>query len=193
VFNLSGSEVIFLIIIALVVLGPDKLPDAMRKAGKAYADFKKMTSGFQSEMKSVLDEPMRELRETAELAKRSAMFDFNAMDKVTPQQPTQQPVAPAQPVDPQQPQVMSDAERQLVVEPEPAADPSPFDPQIKPAPANADDHLPPLDSAQKRAIAKAHEFEARTTAAVGGAAPPVAGDAPVVDAVADTAPGTDTE
>src|SRR4029078_9706334 len=77
VFNLSGSELIFLIIIALVVLGPDKLPDAMRKAGKAYADFKKMTTGFQNEMKSVLDEPMRELRETAELAKQSAMWDAN--------------------------------------------------------------------------------------------------------------------
>jgi len=75
VFNLSGSELIFLVIIALVVLGPDKLPEAMRKAGKAYADFKKMTTGFQTEMKSVLDEPMRELRETAELAKNSAMFD----------------------------------------------------------------------------------------------------------------------
>ena len=74
-FNLSGSELIFLVIIALVVLGPDKLPEAMRKAGKAYADFKKMTTGFQSEMKSVLDEPMREIRETAELAKQSAMFD----------------------------------------------------------------------------------------------------------------------
>lgn len=76
-FNLSGSELIFLVLIALVVLGPDKLPEAMRKAGKAYADFKKMTNGFQSEMKSVLDEPMRELRETAELAKKSAMFDIN--------------------------------------------------------------------------------------------------------------------
>jgi sec-independent protein translocase protein TatB len=80
VFNLSGSELVFLVIIALVVLGPDKLPEAMRKAGKAYADFKKMTSGFQNEMKSVLDEPMRELRETAELAKKSAMFDMNIAD-----------------------------------------------------------------------------------------------------------------
>ena len=80
-FNLSGSEIIFLIIIALVVLGPDKLPDAMRKAGKAYGDFKRMTSGFQSEMKSVLDEPMRELRETADLAKSSAMFDTSAITK----------------------------------------------------------------------------------------------------------------
>ena len=80
-FNLSGSEIIFLILIALVVLGPDKLPEAMRKAGKAYGDFKRMTTGFQSEMKSVLDEPMRELRETADLAKSSAMFDTSSITK----------------------------------------------------------------------------------------------------------------
>ncbi len=83
-FNLSGSELIFLVLIALVVLGPDKLPEAMRRAGKAYADFKKMTTGFQSEMKSVLDEPMRELRETAELAKKSAMFDVNGSTREKP-------------------------------------------------------------------------------------------------------------
>jgi sec-independent protein translocase protein TatB len=69
------------VLIALVVLGPDKLPDAMRKAGKMYADFKKMTSGFQSEMKSVLEEPMRELRETADLVKQSAMIDPNEFMK----------------------------------------------------------------------------------------------------------------
>ena len=79
-FNLSGSELVFLVLIALVVLGPDKLPEAMRKAGKAYADFKKMTSGFQSEMRSALDEPMRELRETAELAKKAANWDTNMFD-----------------------------------------------------------------------------------------------------------------
>ena len=83
-FNLSGSELIFMVVIALVVLGPDKLPEAMRKAGKAYADFKRMTSGFQSEMKSVLDEPMRELRETAELAKNAASWDTKMFNPTSP-------------------------------------------------------------------------------------------------------------
>lgn len=93
-FNLSGSELIFLVLIALVVLGPDKLPEAMRKAGKAYADFKKLTNGFQSEMKAVLDEPMRELRETAELAKQSAMFDINGTTPKPDQKPASASIAP---------------------------------------------------------------------------------------------------
>lgn len=101
-FDLSGSKILFLIIIALVVLGPDKLPEAMRKAGKVYGDFKRMTSGFQNEMKSVLDEPMRELRETAELAKKSAMFDTSSLTEsinavIKPQSGSMAAVTPVTP------------------------------------------------------------------------------------------------
>ena len=73
-FNLQGSELIIILLLALVVLGPEKLPDAMRKAGRMYADLKKMASGFQDEFRSVLDEPMREMRDTASLLRDSADF-----------------------------------------------------------------------------------------------------------------------
>ena len=52
VFNLQGSEIVIVLLLALVVLGPEKLPDAMRKAGQFYAELKKMSSGFQSEFRS---------------------------------------------------------------------------------------------------------------------------------------------
>jgi len=77
-FNLSGSEIVFLLLLALIVLGPEKLPEAVRRFGKAYAEFKKMSTGFQSELKTALDEPMREMRETAEAFKKAANFDFDA-------------------------------------------------------------------------------------------------------------------
>jgi sec-independent protein translocase protein TatB len=75
VFNLSGSETIFLLLIALVVLGPEKLPEAIRKFGKAYGEFRKMATGFQNEVKSALDEPIRELRGTADAFRQAANFD----------------------------------------------------------------------------------------------------------------------
>ena len=81
VFNLDGGKIVFLLIVALVVLAPDKLPDAMRKAGKAYADLRRIVAGFQDEVKSVLDEPMRELRATAQFAKDSAAFGTAVGDK----------------------------------------------------------------------------------------------------------------
>ena len=76
-FNIQGSELIFLLLVALVILGPEKLPDAVRKFTKAYSEFKKMANGFQGEFRQVLDEPMRELRETANLVRDAAKFEID--------------------------------------------------------------------------------------------------------------------
>ncbi len=74
-FNLSGSETIFLLLLALIVLGPEKLPEAIRRFGKTYGEVRKMATGFQSEMKAALDEPMRELKGTADALKEAAKFE----------------------------------------------------------------------------------------------------------------------
>jgi len=75
VFNLQGSEIIVILLLALVVLGPEKLPDAIRKFSQTYSELKKMGTGFQSEIKSALDEPMREMRDTANLLRDSVDTD----------------------------------------------------------------------------------------------------------------------
>lgn len=92
-FNFSGSEIVFLLLLALIILGPEKLPDAIRSFGKTYAEFKKMTTGFQSELKNALDEPMREMRETADAFKQAASFDI-AADMLEGKKPAAEP-APA--------------------------------------------------------------------------------------------------
>lgn len=79
-FNIEGSELIFLLLVALVILGPEKLPEAIRKFTKGYAEFKKMASGFQGELRDVLDEPMRELRGTADAMREAAKFDIDVTD-----------------------------------------------------------------------------------------------------------------
>lgn len=66
-FNLQGSEIIFILLIALVVLGPEKLPGAIKRAMRTYAELRKLGDGFQSEFKAVIDEPLREMKETAGL------------------------------------------------------------------------------------------------------------------------------
>lgn len=71
-FNLSGSEIVFLLIIGLVVLGPEKLPTALRKAGRLYGEFRRITSGAESEFRSAFAEPLRELQDTA--SEYKAMF-----------------------------------------------------------------------------------------------------------------------
>lgn len=71
-FNLQGSEIIFILLIALVVLGPEKLPGAIRRITSLYTELRKLSSGFQAEFKSAIDEPMREMKTTADLMKTSA-------------------------------------------------------------------------------------------------------------------------
>lgn len=111
-FNLQGSEIIVILLLALVVLGPEKLPDAIRKFTQTYAEFKKMSSGFQSELKSALDEPMREMRATANLMRDAVDPDKLVAEaeaeqrlrddaaKVSDEPPAEKPVSPGGPVDP---------------------------------------------------------------------------------------------
>jgi sec-independent protein translocase protein TatB len=86
VFNLQGSEIIIILLLALVVLGPEKLPDAIKKFNQTYGELKKMGSGFQSELKSALDEPMREMRQTGDMI-RDAADPSNYSDPAPAQTP----------------------------------------------------------------------------------------------------------
>lgn len=61
-FNLSGSELVFIAILGLIVLGPEKLPSAMRRAGKVYREIRNITSNLQREVNKVMEEPIREVR-----------------------------------------------------------------------------------------------------------------------------------
>ena len=69
-FNLSGSEIVFLLLIGLVVLGPEKLPEAMRKFGRVYTEIKNVASGVKSDLRTGFDDPLQEIKNTAEEAKR---------------------------------------------------------------------------------------------------------------------------
>lgn len=98
-FNLQGSEIIIVLLLALVVLGPEKLPDAMRKMGQAYAELKKMSSGFQSEFRAAVEEPLREVRETANVLRDST--DFTKLQHgQRPEKPKSGEMAPLAPADP---------------------------------------------------------------------------------------------
>lgn len=54
-FNIGGGELIVIMLIALIVLGPSRLPDAARQVGKTMGDLRRLSQGFQNEMKGALD------------------------------------------------------------------------------------------------------------------------------------------
>ncbi len=57
-FNIGPAEVMVVLLIALIVLGPSKLPDAARQVGRAIGEMRKLSSGSQAEMRDALKEPV---------------------------------------------------------------------------------------------------------------------------------------
>ena len=55
-FNLGGGEILVILLVALIVLGPTRLPDAARQVGKAMNELRRVSTGFQNELRSAVDE-----------------------------------------------------------------------------------------------------------------------------------------
>lgn len=49
-FNIGGMEILVIMVVALLVLGPEKLPGVMRTVGKALGELRKATTDFQRTM-----------------------------------------------------------------------------------------------------------------------------------------------
>lgn len=49
-FNIGMGELILIVVVALVVLGPDKLPETARALGKAVREFKRAMNSAQLDL-----------------------------------------------------------------------------------------------------------------------------------------------
>lgn len=59
-FNLGPMELLVILVVALVVLGPQRLPDAMRQVGKAVGEARRWSTSLTSTVQSAMDgEPER--------------------------------------------------------------------------------------------------------------------------------------
>lgn len=54
--NVGGGEVLVILLVALLVLGPDKLPGAARTAGKVMRQVRDISGGFQDEVRKAMDD-----------------------------------------------------------------------------------------------------------------------------------------
>jgi sec-independent protein translocase protein TatA len=55
--SIGPAEILVVLVVALIVLGPTRLPDAARSLGRAVSEFRRVTSGFQSEVREAFADP----------------------------------------------------------------------------------------------------------------------------------------
>jgi Tat protein translocase TatB subunit len=52
--NLGAGEILVILLVALLVLGPDKLPGAAKSIGRGMAQFRRLSSGFEQEVRDAM-------------------------------------------------------------------------------------------------------------------------------------------
>ena len=90
-FNIGPAEAVVIFLVALLVLGPNKLPEAARQMGRMAAELRRLSSGFQDEMREAMREPLPTL---PPLPEQAQVGPANAMEAHTPA-PESEPPAPA--------------------------------------------------------------------------------------------------
>jgi len=81
--NLGGGEILVILLVGLLVLGPQRLPAVGRQVGRIVTEIRRVSSGFQEEFRAALDDPLGEAEarargarsrsETRSLGRRSAL------------------------------------------------------------------------------------------------------------------------
>ncbi len=54
-FNVGGPEVLVILLVALIALGPAQLPQAARKVGQVMTEIRKVSSSFQRELSTAFE------------------------------------------------------------------------------------------------------------------------------------------
>ena len=126
--NLGGGEILVILLVALIVLGPTKLPPAVRQVGKVVGEIRRIGQGFQQELREAA-KPLQE-----------ATADLKAADKSlreTTQKPLKEMTDTLKAADP----------RKAIAPPPPAQDKDKDDQAAAPAPG-VPEAAAPEDSAK---------------------------------------------
>jgi Tat protein translocase TatB subunit len=84
-FGIGGQELFLILLLALIVLGPKKLPEIAKSLGKALGDFQRATDGLKKEFDQASDlsspPPVQEQEEEPESEENEQEPDEEEPDK----------------------------------------------------------------------------------------------------------------
>lgn len=69
-FNVGGMELLAIGLVALVVLGPDRLPGAIRQAGSVLGQLRQVTNGFRVDLTAAMEQAEADAEAEARAARR---------------------------------------------------------------------------------------------------------------------------
>ena len=84
-FGIGMPELIIILVIALIVIGPQKLPDLARSLGKGLAEFKRATEDFKQNIEDEAKATEEKERVTREVAAKEVA------ETVTAKEPEKEP------------------------------------------------------------------------------------------------------
>ena len=79
-FGIGMPEMIIILVIALIVIGPHKLPELAKSLGKGLAEFKKASEGFQRSVQEEANKPEETMKEPSPQVKEASV----AVEPVAP-------------------------------------------------------------------------------------------------------------
>jgi len=56
--SIGAPEILVILVVALLVLGPNRLPEAARQVGRVMAEMRRISAGFQAEMRDAMQTPV---------------------------------------------------------------------------------------------------------------------------------------
>ena len=81
--SVGAPEILVILVLALLVLGPERLPQAASTLGRWVGQLRRLTGSLQAEVQGVVDEVMRPVNETATGATDAFTSTFATSDAGT--------------------------------------------------------------------------------------------------------------
>ena len=79
-FNIGGGELLIIILVIIIFIGPSKLPEVANTLGRVSATIRRFNQSFQDEIRDSFDDPIEEA--ARERGKQIRREELNELEKI---------------------------------------------------------------------------------------------------------------